>query len=238
MQSKQTKFHTKYSGRDELFFSKNYLKFYNSTIVKLISRHLKGKKKILEFGAGIGTLARLYYQQNRIMPDCIEIDKSLRSILSNQNLKTFKFIGTRKYNGIYSSNVLEHIQNDAEILTKLYSSLYDNGILVLYLPAFNCLFSELDASVGHYRRYEKNEIINKLRNSNFRVISFQYVDSLGFFATFAIKFLGYKKGRVNGLASASSYNFYDKYIFPLSIFLDRVGLKFLFGKNILVVAKK
>jgi len=238
MQVMQNKKNMKYAGKRELFLSENYLKFYNSIIVKLVSRKIKNKKKVLEFGAGIGALATLYYHQNKVMPECVEIDKSLRTILTNRNLKVYKFIGTKKYNAIYSSNVLEHIKNDIEILKTLHSSLNKNGLLVLYLPAFNCLFSELDRTVGHYRRYEKKDIVSKLLNANFKIIDFHYVDSLGFFASFFIKFLGYKRNGINCLASASSYKIYDSYIFPLSFILDQIGLKYLFGKNLLVVAKK
>ena len=36
---------------------------------------------------------------------------------------------------IFSSNVLEHIENDLEILKIMRSKLKDNGMLFLYVPA-------------------------------------------------------------------------------------------------------
>ena len=40
------------------------------------------------------------------------------------------------------------------------------------------------------------------------------------------------------LPSKSALIFYDKYIFPLSRLMDKVGFRFLIGKNIIIVAKK
>ena len=107
-----------------------------------------------------------------------------------------------------------------------------------------CLYSDMDKAVGHYRRYEKNEIIKKLEKSNFRIINYHFVDSLGFFALLAIKVLGYKnKKNINGvkksgLGQEEHLKFYGRFISPLSILFDSLGAKFLFGKNIFIVAQK
>ena len=74
-------------------------------------------------------------------------------------LKVFNDINKTKdqYDFIYSSNVLEHIYDDVKSLKQLESKLTKNGTLVLYLPAFQILYSDLDRSVGHFRRYSKKE---------------------------------------------------------------------------------
>jgi cystathionine beta-lyase/cystathionine gamma-synthase len=117
---KQNIKNTDYPGRSELFLSEKYLEVHNLTIVRYISRYLSNKRKILEFGAGIGTLAILYRNLNKIRPDCIEIDKVSQKILANRKFKVFSSLDllAGKYDGIYSSNVLEHISDDMEILKK------------------------------------------------------------------------------------------------------------------------
>ena len=94
---------------------------------------------------------------------------------------------------------------------------------------FLFLFSELDAEMGHYRRYNMNDLKKKLNDLNFSVIRCHYADSLGFFASMAIKFLGYKK--TMNLGSKDSLKFYDRFIFPFSQLIDKLGLKYFFGKN-------
>jgi SAM-dependent methyltransferase len=243
---KQNIKNTDYPGRSELFLSEKYLEVHNLTIVRYISRYLSNKRKILEFGAGIGTLAILYRNLNKIRPDCIEIDKVSQKILANRKFKVFSSLDllAGKYDGIYSSNVLEHISDDMEILKKISTSLKKNGILVLYLPAFMFLYSDMDKAVGHYRRYEKNEIIRKLQRSNFKIINYYFVDSIGYFALLAVKIFGYKnKKNVSKafnipLGHEKHIKFYGRFVSPVSNFFDSLGLRFFFGKNIFIVAKK
>ena len=58
----------------------------------------------------------------------------------------------------------------------------------------------------------------------------------GFFASLLVKFLGYD--REGGIGSIKSIKFYDKWVFPISKFLDWMGCKYLIGKNLILEAKK
>ena len=74
----------------------------------------------------------------------------------------------------------------------------------------------MDKKVGHYRRYSIKEIKKKVEKSNFKVVYCHYLDSLGFFATFLMKILGYNEEK--GIGSPKSLKFYDKYVVPFSFF--------------------
>jgi hypothetical protein len=63
-----------------------------------------------------------------------------------------------------------------------------------------------------------------------------YVDSVGFPASIFMKFVGYNSEV--GVGSEKSLMFYDRFIFPISHFLDVIGLKFIFGKNLFLRACK
>ena len=58
--------------------------------------------------------------------------------------------------------MLEHIKNDQDILNLMKRKLKKGGILYLFLPAKMLLWSKMDEAVGHYRRYELNEIKMKM----------------------------------------------------------------------------
>ena len=140
----------------------------------------------------------------------------------------------KKYDLIFTSNVLEHIEKDVAVLSDLGQLLMPTGKLVNYVPAFPILFSDLDISVGHFRRYTKKELRLKLNEAGYKVDKIHYVDSLGFPASLLIRVIGYKsRGNVGGLRSM---RIYDNYVFPLSKILDQIGFKKLFGKNIVVYA--
>ena len=228
-----------YSGKKELENSDKFLKNYNLEVVKIFFNHFESKgSKILDFGAGIGTLSILYEKMSGIKPVCVEIDLENRKFLKSKGFLVFKSIFNSKNNfdAVFSSNVLEHIENDQKTLNDIYKKLNKDGLLFLFLPAFEILYSDMDKKVGHFRRYSMQDIKKKLEKAKFKIVSSSYLDSLGFFASFAMKIIGYNENK--GIGSPKSLKFYDKYIIPISFFLDKIGLRFFFGKNLILLAKK
>lgn len=227
-----------YAGREEMWAGERDLINYNNDLVAKMSRYAGAARDALEFGAGIGCIARLWHARTQVKPDCLEIDDVLRAVLVERQFQSYDSLDalTKKYDLIYSSNVLEHIEDDVAILKQLHATLNPGGTLVVFVPAFMMIYTPLDASVGHYRRYGRAELLQKLQLADFDVQTSYYVDSIGFFAWWAVKLRGYKPdhklGAGNGLA------IYDKFIYPVSKLLDWLGLRYLFGKNVLVVAKK
>jgi phospholipid N-methyltransferase len=128
-------------------------------------------KKVLEVGAGIGNLT------NKIIKDvdqliAVEPNAACQKLLRQafQNHSKFSLIPQRievsqslnefqdKIDTILCVNVLEHIQNDAEILKVFNNLLSTDGRLVLIVPAVKWVYGEIDKAVGHYRRYSKKSI--------------------------------------------------------------------------------
>jgi ubiquinone/menaquinone biosynthesis C-methylase UbiE len=228
-----------YSAIQELFDLETSLKEYNFFVSCMLSKYFKKNSNILDFGAGIGTIAE--YVKNIIneKPICVELDSSLRNYLKMRGFSSFKSIMSAgsNFDGVYTSNVLEHIDDDIGALRDIKLALKKDGILSIYVPAYMCLYSDVDRFAGHYRRYAKKELLEKLVLAGYDIVECQYCDSLGFFVSLAVKVFGFKSG-VLQLGSRKSLVFYDKYIFPVSRFFDKIGLKFFFGKNLFVVAKK
>jgi hypothetical protein len=233
-----------YSGHEELYATEVALQSYSKHIVNEFSKRLQAPKggnstwKLLEFGAGTGFLAELWKSNFQITPDCIEIDPILVSIITERNFKCFSNIGglKSKYNAVYSSNVFEHIEDDESILHELHDIIIDDGKIGIYVPALPILFSEMDRRVGHFRRYTKKELLHKVESAGFEILSVSYVDSVGVLASLCIKVFGFKGKSLIG--SVTSLKVYDRFIFPVSRFFDRLGFQHLVGKNLLVVAKK
>lgn len=229
---------TDYAGVQELIDHEDSLVNYSRHIVKLITENTRNSKtkSVLEFGAGTGFLMELYFESTGEKPDGVEIDSNLIAKVKDRGFECHSNIGeiNQKYEVIYTSNVLEHIEDDTNTLIKLHSLLSDQGQLFIYVPALPILFSQLDVNVGHYRRYTKKEILEKLANSNFTVNHVRYVDSVGVLAALLTKLLGYRN-KV-GLGSKKSIAIYDNLIFPISKMVDWVGAKKILGKNLFIVA--
>ena len=230
-----------YQGLEELELIDSNLKNYTNYVVNLICKSFplqnQSKLKILDFGAGTGTLAQLISEKLNVSVDCLEIDSNLGTIIKSKKLRLINNIQMAdNYDVIYSSNVLEHIEDDQSILKDLYQVLNPGGSLILYLPANKMLFSDLDTKVGHYRRYNPRDLKKKLFKASFTDIRIMYVDKLGFFAALLTKWFGYNSK--SGLGSPITLKIFDKLLLPISKVLD-FSTKFkLFGKNILAVSNK
>ena len=240
----QTDSQKEYSGTEVLLDAEEGLAGYNLDVVKKIATGLGiietlgsgSKPRIVEFGAGTGALAEVWRDLFDVEPICVEIDPSLIQILQNKGFTTvsnFQSIAS-SVPFVYTANVLEHIEDDIKALKMIRESLEPGGKIAIYVPAMPILFSDLDRSVGHFRRYKKKELVQKVTTSGYEVQSCYFNDSVGVLASFALKGLGYK-GKI-GLGSKSSLIFYDRYVYPLSKILDRFFFRYVMGKNLFLFA--
>jgi len=66
--------------------------------------------------------------------------------------------------------VLEHLEDDMAALERLRELVRDGGFLVLSVPAHTKLWDALDEWAGHVRRYERDELCEKLTRSGWQPI--------------------------------------------------------------------
>jgi SAM-dependent methyltransferase len=222
----------KYEGGDNLD-AMEFAKNYNAYLLGLIDRHVPGQR-LLDFGAGIGTFALPIAAHGRNVV-CVEPDSKQRAVTTG-TLEThadLSSIPNGSIDGAYSLNVLEHIEHEERPLSALIQRLRPGGRFLVYVPAFNVLFSSMDRRVGHFRRYRRFELESLLHRCGFEIVLSRYVDGLGFFVTLLYKVIGSRSGNV----SPRSVSIYDRFVFPASLLCDRLFGRVL-GKNVLVVAKK
>ena len=125
-----------FSGSQQLLDSEVGLIRYTSDIVAMFYKQLNLKRyvkedkgRVLEFGAGTGFLAQLFEENFGIHPDCVELDPVLVQLNLDKGLNCFRFLKESKqdYAAIYTSNVLEHIEDDEGVLSELFSALISGG---------------------------------------------------------------------------------------------------------------
>ena len=208
---------------------------YNTYLCQLISKYTAKSDHVVDFGAGVGLFAK------EIAPHvaeltCIEADSYLLGRLAQQGLTAMPSLadmGDRPVDMLYTLNVLEHIEDDLAVLRQIHGQLKPGAVLFVYVPAFQLLYTSFDKKVGHHRRYSRSDLARRVTAAGFEIERLAYVDSLGFFAALAYKLLDKGSGELN----LRYVKVYDRFIFPMSKVLDHV-FKNLFGKNLLVVARK
>ena len=204
---------------------------YNRFLLGLVLPLARGKR-VLDFGAGSGTFAHALAAEG-VDVAAIEPDPQLRNKLTVGASADVIEVASDSVDLVYSFNVLEHIDDDAAALAQLHRVLRPGGRLLLYVPAFLLLYSEMDRRIGHLRRYRKGLLTVLVEQSGFRVDDARYADSLGFFAALAYKAFGPRDGTLN----PRGVRLYDRYVFPLSRVLD-LGCDPVIGKNLIVRATK
>lgn len=223
-----------YTGVDNLEVMQEAVN-YNRYLLDLVRRHAPARGKVLDFGAGSGQFAAPLSALGLDIT-ALEPDHELQQRLRSQGLQVVGSthdIRDESLDYIYTLNVLEHIDDDAAALRSLHEKLRTGGRLLIYVPAFQLLYTSMDAKVGHVRRYTREMLVGRVRAAGFRVDRVAYADSLGFFATLLFKVIGNDTGTV----SLSALKLYDRAVFPLSRALDLLARRW-FGKNLLLICTK
>ena len=204
---------------------------YNSYIFNLVKSNTKNFGKILDFGAGYGEFSKYLKSENRDI-FAYEVDEEALDKLKHNNIKTVSDLNNIKVDNIVSLNVLEHIKEDKKVVKELEKILYENGRMVIFVPASMLVWTNLDVQVNHQRRYSKKGLIDLFSNTNLKIVKVHYVDFIGWITLLLSKIL-----RLKLKFNKKQVGFYDKFIFNNFKKLD-VLFKNIIGKNLLIVLEK
>ena len=207
---------------------------YNDYLTRLI-RESTESKDLIDFGAGIGTFSRRLRKAGYNVT-CIEPDSVERRRLEEQGFKTLENIASvpdDSVSFIFSLNVFEHIDHDSVSIREIRQKLKPGGTLLIYVPAFECLWTSLDEKLCHYRRYTKTTLRRLVEQEGFAIKRVRYADCLGFTAALIFRLLNRRASTV----TAAAISFYDRWVFAPSRVLDRLFGRW-FGKNVYVLCRK
>ncbi len=195
---------------------------------------------VIEIGAGIGQMTPLLLdlpQISRLLS--IEPDPLFASRFRDTHPAVEFIEGTIAqapaaglWDAILSINVLEHIQDDRTELAA-YADLLSarKGALCIFVPARPELYSPIDRDFGHFRRYTRAELRQKLQSAGFTVERLSYFNSAGYFAWW-LNFRLLKKRRFE----VAKVRAFDRFIFPIVHAAESL-VRPPFGQSLLAVAR-
>ncbi|MGI8808065.1 MAG: class I SAM-dependent methyltransferase [Acidimicrobiales bacterium] len=197
-------------------------------------------ERVLEVGAGHGTLTdRLMpgrtVTATDVSPRCVSIleDRyrgSDRVNVLQADCDDAPRLG--QFDSVVLVNVLEHIADDARALRSIEKALEPGGHLVLYVPAFEELYSDFDRRIGHHRRYRTEQLRSLVTEVGLEVVDLRYVNMVGAVAWWA---LATKLGRTP--TQRWSAMTFDRLVVPVVSRLERRQPP-PFGQSILCVARR
>lgn len=213
---------------------------YNSWIAAEVGSHLAGS--IIEIGSGIGTISSFFFKKNISITDKDrQLVQRLRKKYSHLNgVKIFDLDVEiepnkslmRRFDSIFAVNVLEHIDDDSKALINMHKLLVDKGKIVLLVPAKKRAFTSLDKKLGHFRRYEKENLKKKLEAAGFSIDHLYFFNFVGLFSWV----LREKLERNNLNLRPTHIAIFDK-IVPVLRFVE-TKLRPIVGISLIVVATK
>ncbi len=212
---------------------------YRKALLHEFSAQLRGN--VLEVGAGIGQITEALLQKKDIQR-LVSIEPhanfcgQLLEKFPGHNLVQGTIEDLKEnedWDAIVSINVLEHINADETELRNYRECLKKkNGTLCLFVPARMEIYAQIDKDFGHFRRYTRPELREKLERAGFQIIRLRYYNIAGYFAWW-LNFCFLKKRHFK----PGSVQFFDRCIFPLVHgFESRICPPFI-GQSLLAVAR-
>jgi SAM-dependent methyltransferase len=212
---------------------------YRAALLREFAPVLKGR--VAEVGAGIGQFTEEITKLSTVS-EIVAIEpegkfcEQFRKRLPGRNLiqGTIDDVPAAfQSNAIVCVNVLEHIEDDIAELGKFHSRLLpQHGHLCLFVPARPEIYAPIDKDFGHFRRYTRPELRQKISAAGFTIRRLDYFNWVGYFAWW-LSFCVLKKREFD----VGSVRVFDRFIFPVVHTMETRLLRPPFGQSLIAIAQ-
>ncbi len=133
-------------------------------------------KTVLEIGAGRGALGSWLarrYDYTGVEPDPTSravAAARLEEVGRGRMVDDLEQLDGEQYDFACAFEVLEHMEDDVKALEQWRELVRPGGSLVLSVPAHPRLYGPWDELAGHYRRYRRAELEERLERAGFDVV--------------------------------------------------------------------
>lgn len=221
--------------------------YRSRNVRKIVKKFLQGGS-VLDIGCGTGHLLRELVNEGREVTG-VEPTKELFAyslkVCNHKKIKLFNINGNelgrinKKFDNMVCVDVIEHVENDIGIIKSASDVSGKNALFVVLVPAFPFLYGERDKSIGHLRRYNKKELIEKMENNGFKVIKSRYWNSLGFLVYFLFeKILRKKVPEGHRYKDKKGVTLLINKLLDLWFRVVENNISFGFGLSLIVIGKK
>jgi SAM-dependent methyltransferase len=198
----------------------------------------------LEIGSGIGNITRKVIEDANLLvgiepnAHCANVlrdslENDTRFHLVERMVEECNSIDMIKYNfdTILCVNILEHVKDDTNLVSQFKEWLIPNGRVLILVPAIQLAYGPIDASVGHFRRYNKNKMINLIRTAGFNLERIYYSNLFGL-----LGWIFNARVRKSIKQSDSQIKFFDSFVPVISKIEKRIPPPL--GLSLIAIAKR
>lgn len=141
--------------------------------------------RFVEMGAGTGHMTRLFLERG-FFGACHDLGEDSRHMIrhnlayAGERISVVEDLATlpdASFDYLLAFEVLEHIENDAEVLRGWVRHLKTGGRILVSVPAHQRKFGRSDELVGHVRRYEKGALHKLLSDAgigDIRIVNYGF----------------------------------------------------------------
>lgn len=211
---------------------------YRKALIHEFAPFLKGS--VLEVGAGVGHITQNLTEIATVkrvvaLEPAVEFRPHLRKILPDDCILhgTIDAVRGEDWDAIVCVNVLEHIEKDERELQEYRARLQrKGGHLCLFVPARPELYALIDRDFGHFRRYVRPELKEKLERAGFDIVRLTYFNWVGYF----IWWLNFKMLK-NRRFDTGKIVLFDRFIFPVVHSFESRVVRPPFGQSLLAIGQ-
>lgn len=219
-------------------------------LIWALQRYFPEAKNFLEIGCGTGFVLSGI---RRALPELTlcgsEIFTAGLSFASERlpGVELFQMDARRipfreEFDVIGAFDVLEHIREDEEVLSQMHQATRKGGGILVTVPHHPFLWSQVDASSRHVRRYKTQELKDKVKRAGFDNIRLTPFVSvllpLLIISRFKPRLTREEFDPMSELRIGSLVNATLERILDLERALIRAGLSLPFGSSLLLVARR
>ncbi len=146
--------------------------------------------RVLDIGCGSGALSAELLAEGR---DVTSQDLSERMVTMCKKLLEKRGLPQDKvrlggvaeiterdhFDAVIALDVIEHIEDDVDAVSRMREALKPSGTLILSVPALSFLYGPKDVEVGHFRRYDRSKLVEVVTRAGFEVTSVRWWNVLG-----------------------------------------------------------
>lgn len=150
----------------------------NRLVVSTFRRHFPDARSFLEIGCGSGVvlaalrdaIAGLRLVGGELYGEGLEIARRRLPDVELVELDARRLPYEREFDVVGAFDVLEHIDEDEEVLAQMARAARPRGGVLVLVPQHMWLWSEHDEIVEHRRRYTRRELVAKAERAGIEVV--------------------------------------------------------------------
>jgi SAM-dependent methyltransferase len=167
--------------------------FLVKTLLKELSFERFAPRKVLDIGCGTGITLKLLEGFGQAYG--MELSSEAIHFLRQREVKYIvqSDAGQRlpfkdcTFSAITCLDVLEHLDDDVNVLKEMARVCRPGGHVIITVPAFSFLWSLHDVALHHRRRYTKWQLLGKVSRLGYKVVKVSYYNFVLFFPILSVR---------------------------------------------------